>query len=177
MDATRISIRPGTEADLGAIARVLVGTWRSTFRGRLPDEFLDGLSCSHQEERHRRTMFLPGTSYFVATQGQQESVVGFANGGPNRHRDLPQAGELYAIYIRDGHHRSGVGSRLFHAIAGEHRRRGRETMVVWVLADNPNRPFYENLGGRVIAQRPITLGSATVAEIAYAWDDLSLLPG
>ncbi|WP_225767736.1 GNAT family N-acetyltransferase [Inquilinus sp. Marseille-Q2685] len=172
MNAERFKIRTAIEEDLGAIARVLVDTWRTTFRGRLPNEFLDSMSYSHQEDRHGRMMRRPGTSYFVAVVEPQLEVVGFANGGPSRQKVLPQAGELYAIYIRDAYHGRGIGKRLFRAVVAEHRRHEREGMFVWVLADNPNRGFYERLGGRQAAQRPITLGSATVPEIAYAWDDL-----
>lgn len=173
MDAQQIRIRPATEADLGAIARVLVDTWRTTFRGRLPDEFLDGLSCQHQEDRHRRGMGRPGTSYAVAEAGPR--IIGFANGGPNRQQVLPQAGELYALYIQHGFQRQGVGGALFRAIVSEHRRHGRDAMFAWVLADNPNRGFYQRLGGHPVTERPIVLGPATVTEIAYAWDNLGAL--
>lgn len=173
MNAQPITIRPATEEDLGAIAQVLVDTWRSTFRGRLPDAFLDRLSCPEQEERHRRTMGRPGTAYAVAAAGPR--IVGFANGGPNRQQVLPQAGELYALYIRDGFQRQGLGMALFGAIVAAHRRHGRQGMFAWVLADNPNRGFYQRLGGQPAAERPITLGPATVTEIAYAWDDLDTL--
>ncbi|WP_375165981.1 GNAT family N-acetyltransferase [Chelativorans sp.] len=36
---------------------------------------------------------------------------------PNRHREFPHAGELYAIYIRDKFQRHGIGKRLFCALA------------------------------------------------------------
>jgi GNAT superfamily N-acetyltransferase len=173
MNAQQVTIRPATEADLGPIAQVLVDTWRSTFRGRLPDAFLDGMSRLQQEERHRRTMGRPGISYAVAAVGPR--IVGFANGGPNRQQILPQAGELYALYIQDGFQRQGIGTALFRAIVAKHRGHGRLGMFARVLADNPNRPFYRRLGGQPVAERPITLGPATVAEIAYAWDDLDTL--
>ena len=177
MDVEQVVIRPATEMDLGAIAKVLVDTWRTTFRGRLPDEFLDGLSYSHQENRHRRTMSLPGTSYVVAVVEPHQEVVGFANGGPNRQQALPQAGELYAIYIRDGWQGRGIGAGMFRAIVAEHQRHGRQSMFAWVLGANPNRSFYERLGGRASAERPIVFGPATVSEVAYVWDDLRLCPG
>ncbi|MGO4728337.1 MULTISPECIES: GNAT family N-acetyltransferase [unclassified Inquilinus] len=177
MDAKQIVIRPAIETDLGAIARVLIDTWCTTFRGRLSDDFLDSMSYPHQESRHRRTMSLPGTSYAVAVVQPQQEIIGFANGGPNRQQTLSQAGELYALYVRDGWQRRGVGTRLFRAIVTEHQRHDRQSMFVWVLSENPNRAFYEKLGGQSVAGRPITLGPARVTEIAYAWDDLRLCPG
>jgi hypothetical protein len=46
--ATSIHILQASAQDLEAIARVLVDTWQSTFRGLLSDEFLEGMSYDHQ---------------------------------------------------------------------------------------------------------------------------------
>jgi hypothetical protein len=58
-------IRKATEADMSGIAKVLVDIWSSTFRGLLPDDFLDGMSHARQEQRHRRTFARPETTYHV----------------------------------------------------------------------------------------------------------------
>jgi len=50
-------------------------------------------------------------------------------------------------------------------------------MLVWVLAENPNRRFYESLGGRFLRSTTITLGGADLEEWAYGWDDLRGLAG
>lgn len=167
-----VDVRPATTNDLEAIARVLVDTWRTTFRGLLSDEFLNGMSYAAQQERHRRTMAKPETAYFVATCEQTGEVIGFVNGGPNRHSEYPCAAELYAIYVRKEFQRRGIGKRLFRALADTLLQSGFTSMLVWVLAGNPNRDFYERLGGRTIAERPIKLGPNVVEEEALAWSDL-----
>jgi L-amino acid N-acyltransferase YncA len=170
----QVEIRPARESDLEAIASVLVDTWRTTFRGLLSDEFLDGMSYAHQRERHRRTIARPNAAYFVAVRADTGEVIGFANGGPTRHQEYPYAGELYAIYIRDAFQRGGVGRKLFCALAGQLVRSGLSSMLVWVLVSNPHYGFYESVGGRVAARRPITLGPETVDEDAVVWSDLAM---
>ena len=49
-------VRSAELDDATAIARVHVATWRSAYRGLLPDEFLASLSQSHYEERWRRSL-------------------------------------------------------------------------------------------------------------------------
>ena len=39
-----LEIRRGRESDISGIAKVVVDTWRATFAGLLPSEYLDGLS-------------------------------------------------------------------------------------------------------------------------------------
>jgi L-amino acid N-acyltransferase YncA len=166
-------IRRATEADLDAIAHVLVDTWRTTFRGLLSDAFLDDMSYEHQRMRHLRTMARDKTAYFVATDSRTSDIVGFVNGGPNRHGEYRYAGELYAIYISRAHQGRGIGKKLFCALADRLLQLGLPSIIVWMLAQNPYRGFYEAVGGREVATRPITLGPETVEEIAYAWDDLA----
>jgi hypothetical protein len=42
--------------------------------------------------------------------------------------------------------------------------------MLWVLADNPTRGFYEALGGRLLGEQPIQIGNDSLAEVAYGWE-------
>ena len=44
-------IRPATQADVSAIARIHVDSWRATYRGIVTDAVLDELSYAEHEER------------------------------------------------------------------------------------------------------------------------------
>ena len=48
-------------------------------------------------------------------------------------------------------------------------------MLLWVLAENPSRGFYEALGGAEVRQETITIGGTELVEIAYGWSDISPL--
>jgi hypothetical protein len=48
-------------------------------------------------------------------------------------------------------------------------------MLVWVLAENPARGFYQALGGELVSEKPIEVGDAKLIEAAYGWKDLRLL--
>ena len=168
----QIEIRPATETDIPAIAKVLVDTWRSTFRGKLPSDFLDNMSYAHQAERHLRMFRKPDSIYHVAADPLGH-IIGFANGGPTRHPDFQYQNELYAIYVLASHQGSGIGTTLFRALVDDLHRSNRTGLIVWVLINNPNLPFYERHGGTAIGRRPIALGSATVEEVAYGWDNIA----
>ena len=49
------------------------------------------------------------------------------------------------------------------------------SMVVWVLARNPSRKFYEAMGASVITEQQIELGGESYTEIGYGWSDLKEL--
>ena len=96
-------------------------------------------------------------------------VVGFAGGGPARRAATGHAGEVYTLYVEDDFHGLGIGRALFSALAAGLARDLGPSLVVWVLAGNPARFFYEALGGRPAGRRLGTLGGQAIEELAYGW--------
>lgn len=169
-----IDIRPAVASELSDIARVVVDAWRSTFAGLLPDEFLESMSYSHQEQRHRRYFGRAGVSYYVADE-ESDGIVGFASGGPARHANFPNEGEVYALYLLPAYQRRRIGASLFRKVAGDLEEAGCRGLVAFALDNNPNRDFYARLGGRKVIAEPIVLGRTAVGQIAYLWDDIPAL--
>ena len=99
-------------------------------------------------------------------------VVGFAASGPERSGNEIYQGELYAIYLLEAYQRQGVGQQLTRAVVNDLLLHGLSSILVWVLADNPSRAFYEALGGQYVAEQQITIGSAQLTEVAYGWRDI-----
>jgi ribosomal protein S18 acetylase RimI-like enzyme len=164
-------VRPATLDDAEAIARVNVATWRSAYRGLLPDDFLASLNEAHYTERWTRVIGQGTSRVFVVEE--QDRIVGFASGGRERAGEHGFTGELYAIYVLDSAERRGHGRELVRAVAGALREMHLFDMIVWVLRDNaPARRFYERLGGVYVREQPITIGTATLEEVSYGWRSL-----
>jgi ribosomal protein S18 acetylase RimI-like enzyme len=161
-------IRAATVSDAPAIARVHVASWLSTYRGLLPDDFLESLSETNYTERWTRVI-TEGTSRVVVAEDGAD-LVGFASGGRERAGERGFEGEIYAIYVLDAAQRRGYGRELVRAMVQGLRELGLGDMIIWVLRDNrPARDFYERLGGLYIRAQPITIGSATLEEVSYGW--------
>ncbi len=172
-----VTIRPATAADAAAITWAHVEGWRTTYRGIVPDHYLDGLSAPQRQVvwEHRLANPNPGYAIFVA-EDEAGRVFGFADGGPNRDAETAERypGELLAIYLLPEGQRHGAGSLLFRAVAGALAANGTPSMLVWVLANNPSRAFYERMGGHFVREASITIGGAPLVEVAYGWDELGV---
>ena len=165
-------VRSATFLDAPAIARVHVASWRTTYRGVLPDDFLASLSEPGYTERWLRVIGEASNQVFVTEVAGE--VVGFASGGRERAGEAGYSGELYAIYVLDSAQGRGHGRELVRSVAGGLMRMGLEDMIIWVLRDNgPARRFYERLGGVYVRAQPITIGSATLEEVSYGWPRLA----
>jgi len=168
-----ILIRKAAPEDAEAIARVHVATWRSTYPGLIPDSILVGLSVERHAQMWRRTTGHPGGRDIVyVAEHARDGVVGFASAGPRRVDGLRYAGEIYTLYVQQDHQGQGIGRRLlkrsFRALLG----RGYPSALVWVLASNPSRFFYQALGGKRVADRTEALWGVLMDEAAFGWRDL-----
>jgi hypothetical protein len=93
-------IRQATMADVAAIARVHVESWRTTYQGILPDDYLANLTYAQREFLWREILSKRGGhSLTYVVEDDSGDIVGFASGGPERSGDSVYTGELYAIYL------------------------------------------------------------------------------
>jgi len=172
-------IRPAVPDDLLGLARVHVATWHSTYRGIVPDARLDALTVEGDIASGFGRWLkdpAPGFAYLVAHRPAGE-IVGFAVGGPNRYPEDDFSGELGAIYVLRPFQGLGIGSALVGGVARHLLATGRPDMIVWVIAKNPYRRFYEKLGGVFVRERVATsrIAGEELRERSYGWRDLAPL--
>ena len=175
--APSVSVRPAIPDDLTGMARVHVDTWKTTYRGMVPDRFLDELNYESDIARgFGRWLWESPTSWraFVAVASGGE-IVGFANGGPGRDQDPDFLGELGAIYVLKSNQAKGVGRMLVREVARHLISKDIASMIVWVLEANPYRRFYEKLGGLSVRRRVAPVAGVELPELGYGWKDVRSL--
>jgi GNAT superfamily N-acetyltransferase len=170
-------IRRATAEDSGAIARVQVDTWRTTYREIVPQSFLDAMEIVPRAEYWRDHVTAGASRVYVAERNGK--VCGFISGCPLREPlsgfDAESVGEIAAIYIEFEAQGRGCGRKMMQRLAQDLLQDGLKSAVVWVLERNPACGFYVRLGGVPVARKTITIGGVDLIEVAYGWKDLRLL--
>ena len=165
-----IDIRPATRDDIEGIAKVHVESWRTTYEGIVDEDFLAGLSI---EERAKRWMETIDKDPPLVACNRRGEVIGFAHGGKERSGNYPgYEGEIYAIYLLEKYQGKGIGKQLTRRLVERLVAEGFQSMLVIVLAENEAKYFYEALGGELIDEGTLTIGSKTHRELVYGWQDL-----
>jgi GNAT superfamily N-acetyltransferase len=173
-----MQIREATMADVAAIARVHVDSWRTTYKGLLPDDYLANLTYERREALWRRILSKPpGQDMVYMAEEPASGIVGFVSGGPERSGDPVYTGEVYAIYLLERWQGQGIGRQLLVTLVRQLVQRGLTSLLIWVMADNPSRRFYEALGGRPVRKRLEMTGGVEVVDVAYGWLDARVLIG
>ena len=148
MAAGHRRIRLATVEDARAIAEVHVASWRDTYRGLLPDRYLDRLSVDEREAQRREILEDPSGEWGTLVAEEDGRVIGFAAFGPSRDDDAPPGtGEIPAIYVAPEVVGTGVGRELFAEANAAMREAGFTRATLWVLEVNDRaRRFYERAG-------------------------------
>lgn len=169
-------IRQARPEDATGIARVHVQTWQTTYRGIIPDSYLDTIQAEEWRERwtHDLSVPVPHTFSFVAEYEENHEIAGFVHGGVTRYPELPYQGELYAIYILKEYQQHGLGRLLVRSMGRSLLNAGIPDMLLWVFEANlAARRFYEMLGGQYVRTSTFELHGAQINECAYAWTNLA----
>jgi GNAT superfamily N-acetyltransferase len=148
-------IRAATVDDARAVAEVQNDGWRWGYRGLVPPAVLDGRDDDWSEQRwiHAFTdEWREGEATFVA-EDEDRRPIGMISCGPaaqNYGGPPPEgAGEVYALYLREGVQGTGVGRALLERGVGHLRDIGVAHAFLWVLENNQRtRRFYESAGWR-----------------------------
>jgi len=159
---------------------VHIDSWKTTYRGIVSDDYLDNLSYEERERWWSENISTSGRIVFVAddavSESKEKKIIGFCSGGRNRSTTDPRyEAELHAIYILQEHRGKGIGKTLVQYLALSLVESGFTSVIVWVLAKNPYRRFYESLGGEYVRSAEIQIGGSTFEEVSYGWSDMGVL--
>lgn len=133
------TIRKMLPEDIEGKAYVHWKTWQEAYTGLVDQAYLEGLSVERSIERARRW---PDNTLVAEAEGK---IVGFACYGECRNEDMPDCGEVYAIYVLREYLGRKIGYALMNACfeaLGAYPK-----IAVWVLKGNERAiRFYERYG-------------------------------
>lgn len=162
------NLRPALPADAAGLARVRIDTWRATYRGIVPEEYLAKLDYAANEQNFRSYLANPAVR-MVAALDEAGKAVGFASSGANREPIPGFPGEVSALYILPAHQKHGLGRALLRKAFEQLAEGGLFPAVIWVLAENPACGFYRRVGGVEIGHKSIDIGGKLLRELCYGF--------
>ncbi|GGA89987.1 GNAT family N-acetyltransferase [Ornithinibacillus halotolerans] len=166
-----MNIRRADLHDAPSIAKVHVDSWRTTYKGIIPDDFLNKLSYERRTELWRNNIKRED-NYVIVAENNDGQIVGFADGWKRETNKEENASDLTSIYLLEEYQGQGIGKMLFKELFRHFKQCGYEKIFVEVLEDNKSRYFYENYGAKLVEKVPINIGGKTVNELIYVWDNV-----
>jgi ribosomal protein S18 acetylase RimI-like enzyme len=159
-------LRLAEPEDALAVARVHVRAWQAGYRGLLPEEYLSALRVEERASRYTFGRSEPGQPTTIVAV-DADVIVGLAGFGKARDAELPDDGELRALYVDPEWWGRGVGRSLIAEARGRLVGAGFPSAVLWVMANNTRaKRFYEADGWKPDgARKSEVLGNVRVDEV------------
>ena len=166
-----IEIVDASRDDAVAVARVHAASWKATYRGILPDTYLDGeVDLERAEYWHTA---LNGQRYPIVKLARASGeVVGFIA----LHNDPDDQGYDFTIehlHLLPECQGQGLGRYLMKAAAEMVLANGAANLCLWVFEENIAAiGFYERLGGVTDAHGSDKFAGGDAPDRRIGWHDL-----
>jgi len=169
-------IRPAVYADSAMLAQIQVDSYRSAYAGLLPQGYLDRFDYDEQTQDWQDLLLSERTFILLVAEDENGRIVGYTLGHVGDDGFDGYASVLDALHVQHSDQRQGIGRSLIGGLATRLAAAGANSIMCWVLLQNPARALYERLGGSPLGRRSITLGEDTIAEeVAYGCSDIANL--
>lgn len=159
-----LTIRKAVLSDAGDTANILMRSWEAAYAGIIPDETI------REKNAARPAMWQKELS------GEHHNYIALSNDIPvglvrfhqSRDADLPNAGEIIAIYLHPDHWGKGYGRELMAFSLETLKRNGFDIIVLWVLEENARaRRFYEGCGFSFDGTKKEVVIGKPISEVRY----------
>ncbi|MBS0319674.1 MAG: GNAT family N-acetyltransferase [Proteobacteria bacterium] len=173
---TPVTVRAATVDDAVAIARVRVESWRATYRGMIPQAYLDGMTVEASATLWGKILATADARTHTFVAEDAEGVFGFSSGLVLAEPKQGFGSELAAVYLKPTYQRNGIGTRLVAAVAAALAKHGATDMITWVIAGNTAaRRFYDALDAELVVEQPFEWDGMDLEEAGYGWRDIAPL--
>ncbi|MDQ0117981.1 GNAT superfamily N-acetyltransferase [Pseudarthrobacter defluvii] len=141
-------LRQATPEDADAVVLMQTLAHEGCYPHLLSPAFFERRRAGIPERVERRRAFLDTREPRILAFDADNQLVGYADAGPGREDDAPEALELYSIYTLRRTYGSGLGAALVRAAVGS------GPTYLWVLENNPRAlAFYLKQGFRPDGKR------------------------
>ena len=166
-----MQIRKAKMDDAAGIAKVHVDSWRTTYKGMMPQSFLDRLSYDERTALWEKNMADATNEIYVA-ENENGQIIGFVTGGKRAENTEAGATDLTAIYLLEEWQGLGVGKQLLKQIMSCFQEQGFRKVYVDVLAANKTRHFYQYYGAEYVKNVQFEMDGETIDEELYVWNSV-----
>ena len=156
-------IRKAQLEDAEGIAKVHVESWRTTYKGILPKDYLTNLSLESRTEVWKSNL-ADEANYILVVENKESEIIGFSAAQKDEHKNI---GYLTSIYLIEEYQGKGIGKELLKQLFQHFNQMECKKVFVDVLEDNDTRYLYEYYGALLVETKQIKRGHTKLNELIY----------
>ena len=135
-----MKIREATVNDIQNIIELVQYSYKFSYRGYLPDEYLDGLCITEDVLQKWLGYIQKNECYVFETQSQ---IVAFMMLESNKETKIC---EICILYVKPDYQKQGIGSLMVDYVCDIKRKQNYNKCEVWTIKNGPSINFYGKIG-------------------------------
>ena len=163
-------IRKKERKDCFEIAHIVTISWNETYKGIVPDWFLEELKTNEKERASKSYSQFNENENNILVLEVNNKIVGFTGYGKSDDSEYANSGEIFALYIINKYHGNGYGRELIKEAIKELKKMNFDKMIIGCLKGNPSNEFYKHMGGIYIKDR--VFKKLNLPENVYYYDNI-----
>lgn len=169
--STETELRDAAVQDASAVTALHVESWRSAYRGVLPDAYLDGEAETERGNHWTKTLSGLGPKDLELLAENDEGLRGFIS--VYWRKEPGYDAYLDNLHVRPGQRGGGLGRQLLAGALQRLITQGARNLCLWALDQNQGAiRFYERLGGRQVEHGFDDFVGSNAPHTKIAWEDL-----
>ena len=136
----------GMPEDARILKNIHVSAYQTSYRGYLPDEYLDSLVVNEDVVDRTAKYIEANECYLIEVDNEKVAFVYLAYT-----EDRRDTFEIQAIYVHPECQKKGVGCFFVNELARMKKEEGFQKVIAWTMKEGPSIGFYEKMGFKQIA--------------------------
>lgn len=171
---SNIKIRKAEIKDAYAVEYVAAHSWKETYTGLMPDDYLDERIRTIKDKVPRAEKFISEHSNYYVVE-VDEQVIGILYFGEPPKQEYKEYGYLEAIYVLKAYHGLGIGKELFKLSVQKLIEMGYKKMYLECLKGNIAIEFYKKYLGKETKTVDFPIKDFSVKIDIVEFDNLNLV--
>lgn len=166
-----IIIREAQSDDVNSIAGLLISNWQKTYKGLLPDDYLNGMDINYGKDKWLTFLNQDEHTILVAYQGN--IFLGF--GAFHRDDEIRDCLYLSSLHISEESRGKGIGTRLIQAIGNYAFQNKYACISICIIKGNEKaKNLYIKLGAIHYKDFTDDIDGIEVESEKLIWNNLEL---
>jgi len=164
-------IRKAIKEDSYNIAKLIVLSWQTAYKGLLEDNYLNNLSVSDRIAGWENNILNQNDNSHIYVYEEDNKILGVIRFGKPIDESSKYNSEILVLYVEPSLKRKGIGTKLFDFAKTYFINNNTTNMIIWCLKNNiPSIKFYEKMGGTIVDSKKAVLHNIELEEVGLSYN-------
>ena len=164
-------IRKAVKEDSYSIAKLIVESWQTAYKGLIGNDYLNSLSVLDRTDGWKNNILNQNEINHIYVYEEDNKIFGVIRFGKPDNELSNYNSEIHVLYVEPSFKRKGIGTKLFNFAKKYFIEKNTTDMIIWCLKNSiPSIKFYEKMGGNIVSSRKAVIHNIELEEVGLSYN-------